>query len=147
MLASRDMANFVSQEAYERASLAETSVHVINHVLLIAVRDRTRVLFSEDSCVPERFPVGELSHLPKSSSKLLCKACPGCGGTFHIRKVSCSCGHAFVVKNNKHLLTPSRMHTSRSFRAIETVEKAADQLTKLVKSIRNRGGSIRIQVK
>ena len=38
MLASRDMANFVSQEAYERASLTETSVHVItcrvSHVLL-----------------------------------------------------------------------------------------------------------------
>ena len=45
----------------------------------------------------------------------------------HIRKVSCSCGHVFV---DKHLLTPSRKHTLRSFRAIETVEKAVDQLTK-----------------
>ena len=34
MLASRDMANFVSQEAYKRASLPETSAHVINHLLL-----------------------------------------------------------------------------------------------------------------
>ena len=47
----------------------------------------------------------------------------------HIRKVSCSCGHMFVAKHNKHLLTPSRKHTLRSFRAIETVEKAVDQLT------------------
>ena len=81
----------------------------------------------------ERFPFGELSHLPTSSSKPLCKTCPGCGGMVHIRKVSCSCGHVFVAKHNKHLLTPSRKHTLRSFRAIETVEKAADQLTKLVK--------------
>ena len=51
----------------------------------------------------------------------------------HIRKVSCSCGHVFVAKHNKYLLTPSRKHTLHSFRAIETVEKAADQLTKLVK--------------
>ena len=63
----------------------------------------------------------------------LIKACPGCGGMVHIRKVSCSCGHVFVAKHNKHLLTPSRKHTLHSFRAIETVEKAADQLTKLVK--------------
>ena len=36
MLGSRDMAKFVSQEAYDRASLpdAETSVHVINHMIL-----------------------------------------------------------------------------------------------------------------
>ena len=34
----------------------------------------------------------------------LCKACPGCGGMVHIRKVSCSRGHVFVVKH-EHLLT------------------------------------------
>ena len=64
----------------------------------------------------ERFTVGELSHLPKSSSKPLCKACRGCGGKVHIRKVSLSrsCGHVFV---DKHLLTLSRKHTLRSFRA------------------------------
>ena len=33
MLASRDMANFVTQEAYELASMPETSAHVINHML------------------------------------------------------------------------------------------------------------------
>ena len=75
----------------------------------------------------ERFPVGELSHLSKSSSMPLCKACPGCGGMVHIRKVSCSCGHVFVAKQNKRLLTSSRKHTLRSFRAIETDEKSADR--------------------
>ena len=34
MLGSRDMAKFVSQDAYDRASLPETSAHVINHMLL-----------------------------------------------------------------------------------------------------------------
>ena len=102
---------------------------MINHLLLHAVRDRTHALLSEiifrelvRFCVSERFTVGELSHLPKSSSKPLCKACPGCGGMVHIRKVSCSCGHVFVA--NQHL------YTLRSFRAIETVDKAVDQLTK-----------------
>ena len=70
-----------------------------------------------------------LSHCLVCSSK----ACPGCDGMVHIRKVSCSCGHVFVAKHNKHLLTPSIKHTLHSFRAIETVEKAADQLTELVK--------------
>ena len=65
----------------------------------------------------------------------------------HNRTVSCSCGHVFVAKLNKHLLTPSRKHTLCSFRAIETVEKAVDQLTKLVKSIKNRRGSVGMQVK
>ena len=51
----------------------------------------------------ECFTVGELSPLSKSSSKPLCKACPGCGGMVHIRKVSCSCGHVFVAKHNKLL--------------------------------------------
>ena len=32
------------------------------------------------------FTVGELSHLPKSSSKPLCKACHGCGGMVHIER-------------------------------------------------------------
>ena len=90
----------------------------------------------------ERFTVGELSHLSTSSSKPLCKACPGCGGMVHIRKVlSCSCGQVLVAKHNQHLFTPSRKHTLHSFRAIETVEKAVDQLTKSLlsqeKSIRN----------
>ena len=56
----------------------------------------------------------------------LCKAYPGFGGMVYIRKVSCSCDHVFVAKH-KHLLTPSRKHTLHSFRAIETVEKAADR--------------------
>ena len=56
----------------------------------------------------------------------LYKACPGCGGMVHIRKVSCSCGHVFVAKH-KQLLTPSRKHTLHSSRAIETVGKAADR--------------------
>ena len=50
MLASRDMANFVSQEAYERASLQETSAHMIvlrDQSPALAVRDQTRALFSE----------------------------------------------------------------------------------------------------
>ena len=50
MFASRDMANFVSQEAYERASLPETSAHVItvrDQSRALAVRDQTRALFSE----------------------------------------------------------------------------------------------------
>ena len=89
----------------------------------------------------ERFTVGKLSHLPKSSSKPLCKACPGRGGMVHLRKVGCSCGHVFVANHNKHLLTPSRKHTLRSFGAIVIVEKAVDQLTKSLlsqeKSIRN----------
>ena len=54
------------------------------------------------------------------------QGCPGCGVMAHIRKVSCSCGHVFVAKHNKHFLTPSKKHTLRSFRAIKTVEKAAD---------------------
>ena len=57
----------------------------------------------------------------------LCKACPGCGGIVHIRKVSCSCGHVFATKHNKPLLTSSRKHTLRSFRAIETDEKASER--------------------
>ena len=86
-------------------------MQVINHLLLHAVRDRTHALLSEfifrelvRFCVSERFTVGELYHLPKSSSKPLCKACPGYGGMVHIRKVSCcSCSHVFVAKHNKHL--------------------------------------------
>ena len=46
MLGSRDMAKFVSQEAYDRASLPETSAHMINHMLFL-VRDRTCALLSE----------------------------------------------------------------------------------------------------
>ena len=47
MLGSRDMAKFVSQEAYDRASLPETSVHVINHMLLLFVIEH--VLFYQSS--------------------------------------------------------------------------------------------------
>ena len=92
-------------------------------------------------CVSERFPIGELSHLSKSSSMPLCKACPDCGGMVHIRKVNCSCGHVFVAKHNKHLFTPSRKHTLRSIRAIETDEKATDRRSvdkELVKQRRER---------
>ena len=99
ILASRDMANFVSQEAYEQPSLPETSALVINHMLLQFVIEHVFFFqsFSElASSVSEHFPIDELSHLPKSSSKPLCKACPGCGGMVHIRMVSCSCGHVFV---------------------------------------------------
>ena len=48
MLASRDIANFVSQEAYERASLPDTSAHVItlrDQSRALAVRDQTRALY------------------------------------------------------------------------------------------------------
>ena len=68
------MANFVSQEAYERASLPDTSAHVINHMLLKFVMKHVLVLQSLFSewlvlfCVSEHFTVGELSHLSKSSS-------------------------------------------------------------------------------
>ena len=64
-------------------------------------------------------------------ASLLCKACPGCGGRVHISKASCSCGHVFVAKQtDKHLLTPSRKHTLRSFRAIETVEISCTSVDK-----------------
>ena len=78
-------------------------------------------------CVSERFPIGELSHLSKSSSMSLCMACPGCGGMVRIRKVGCSCGHVFVAKHNKPLLTSRRKHILRSFRAIQTDEKATER--------------------
>ena len=77
----------------------------------------------------ERFSVGALSHFSKISSMPLCKACPGCGGMVHIKKVSCSCGHVFITKCSKPRLTArsgSRKHTMSSFRAIETDEKTAD---------------------
>ena len=62
MLGSRDMAKFASQEAYDRASLPETSAHVINHMLLQFVIEH--VLFFQSFV---RFPVGELSHLFKQA--------------------------------------------------------------------------------
>ena len=113
MLASRVMANFVSQEAYERASLTETSAHVItcrvSHVLLQFVIKHVlffQSLFLEwasyniaSSVLCIRAFSRWLSHLSKSSSMPLCKACPGCGGMVHIRKVSCSCSHVFVAKH------------------------------------------------
>ena len=104
MLASRDMAKFVSQEACDRASLPEISAHVINHMLLQFVIEH--VLFFQSTLVFVRFPVGE-----SSQASLLCNVCPGCGGMVHIRKVSCSCGRVFVAKHNKHL-------TLHSFRAM-----------------------------
>ena len=64
MLGSRDMAKFASQEAYDRASLPETSAHVINHMLLQFVIEH--VLFFQSFV---RFPVGELSHLFKQAFK------------------------------------------------------------------------------
>ena len=45
MLGSRDKAKFVSQEAYDRASLPDLSARDQSHAL--AVRDRTRALLSE----------------------------------------------------------------------------------------------------
>ena len=56
MLGSRAMAKFVSQEAYDRASLPETSAHMINHMLLQFVIEH--MLFFQSNL---RFPVGELS--------------------------------------------------------------------------------------
>ena len=53
MLGSRDMARFIGQKAYDRASLPETSVHAINHLLLQFVIEH--VLFFQSSSV---FPVG-----------------------------------------------------------------------------------------
>ena len=70
------------------------------HVFLQLVIDHTfifleLILFQsefgfETDCVSERFPVGELSHLSKSSSTPLCKAYPGCDG------IECSCGYVCV---------------------------------------------------
>ena len=121
MLASRDMANFVSQEAYERASLTETSAHVIaccvshvllqfviKHVLFFQSFNIFRVSYNiASSVLCIRTFSRWLSHLSESSGMPLCKTCPGCGGMVHIRKVSCSCGHVFVAKH-KQLLNPSR---------------------------------------
>ena len=100
MLGSRDMAKFVSQEAYDRASWPETSAHVINHLLLILILQFVieHVLFYQSSSVLCVFPF--VSCLV-CSSKPLCNACPGCGSMVHIRKVSCSCGHVFVAKHLK----------------------------------------------
>ena len=98
MLGSRDMAKFVSQEAYDRASLPETSAHVINHMLLQFWIEH--VLVFQSSSVLCVFP---LVSCLICSSKPLCNACPGCDGMVLIRKVSCSCGHVFVAKHNKHL--------------------------------------------
>ena len=47
MLGSRDKAKFVSQEAYDRASLPETLAHVINHMLLLFVIEHVLFLISE----------------------------------------------------------------------------------------------------
>ena len=47
MLGSRAMAKFVSQEAYDRASLPETSAHVINHMLFQFVIEQ--VLFFQSN--------------------------------------------------------------------------------------------------
>ena len=74
----------------------------------------------------ERFTVGELSHLSKSLCKPLCKACPGCGGMVHIRKEVVLVAMCLL----QSITSTFRKHTlRRSFRAIETVEKAVDQLT------------------
>ena len=97
MLGSRDMAKFVSQEAYDRASVPETSAHLINHLLLKIVIEH--VLFYQSSSVLCVFPF--VSCLV-CSSKPLCNACPGCGSMVHIKKVSCSCGHVFVASILKY---------------------------------------------
>ena len=65
MLGSRDMAKSVSQEAYDRASLPETSAHVINHMLLQFVIEQ--VLFFSEQFGFVHFPVGELPHLFKQA--------------------------------------------------------------------------------
>ena len=66
MLGSRDMAKFVSQEAYDRASLPETSAYVINHMLLQLVIEH--VLFYQSSSVLCVFPF--VSCLVCSSKRL-----------------------------------------------------------------------------
>ena len=55
ILGSRAMAKFVSQEAYDRASLPETSAHVINHMLLQFVIEH--VLFFQSNSVLCVFPL------------------------------------------------------------------------------------------
>ena len=118
------------QEVYERARDLSARDHILCKSRALAIRDQTRGLFSELNCwniassvlCIRAFSLW-LSHLSKSSSMPLCKACPGCGGMGHIRNGSCSCGHVFVAKHK----TPSRKHTLHSSRAIETVEKAADR--------------------
>ena len=61
MLGSRDMAKFASQEAYDRASLPETSAHVINHIICscssIVIK---HVLFFQSSSVLCVFPVSSV---------------------------------------------------------------------------------------
>ena len=47
MLASRDMANFVSQEAYERAACQSLSARDQSLALNLTVRDRTCALFAD----------------------------------------------------------------------------------------------------
>ena len=54
-LGSRDMAKFVSQEAYDRASLPETSAHVVNRMLLQFVIEH--VLVFQSSSVLCIFPL------------------------------------------------------------------------------------------
>ena len=65
MLGSRDMAKFVSQEAYDRASLpdAETSAHVINHMILQFVIEHVLFYQTIQFC-----PVCELSRLFKQAA-------------------------------------------------------------------------------
>ena len=64
VLGSRDMAKFVSQEAYDRASDRDLSARDQSHAL--AVLNRTHALLSEQFCLM-RFSVGELSHLFKQA--------------------------------------------------------------------------------
>ena len=97
MLVSRDMAKFVSQEAYDGANLPETSAHVINHLLLQFVIEH--VLFYQSISF---LCVFLFVSCLVCSSKPLCNACPGCGSMVHIRKVSCSCGQVFVASILKH---------------------------------------------
>ena len=60
---------------------------------------------------------------------LLSKPCPSCGGVVTVRKTNCSCGHVFVAKRDKPVLTTrsaSRKHTMSNFIALETRKESSD---------------------
>ena len=103
----------------------------------LAVRDRTHALFSElyyGLCVTSVFTLVSCLICLRVQASLYTRLVLGMVVWFVLeRQVVLVAMHVFVAKHNKHLLTPSRKYTLRSFRATETVEKAADQLTKLVK--------------
>ena len=93
ILGSRDMAT--KKLTIEPVSLLETSAQVINHMLLQFVIEH--VLFYQ-------FPF--VSCLVCSSKRLSLYATIVLVVVVWfilVRKVSCSCGHVFVAKHNKHL--------------------------------------------